>query len=262
MRRNSFTSVCIMLSLGISICLIGHNSKQKVTTDNSQYSAEIKEHDNINSIKTQTITTLTIPSLPVEISLYTMEDESVQVDKSIIETITSDIQESETPVKSNESTTENNTDTITEKIAEPEDTSVSDHTDLLQNDILKPENRWGVSLTESEKDLLARIVWAESRGECTEGQIAVAEVVLNRMYSDKFPDTLQDVLSQKNQFASWKLRDTAKNYDKQVEIVEMVLAGKTDTVPLNVLYFATSPLGDDVVKIIGNHYFTSDYTKK
>lgn len=54
-----------------------------------------------------------------------------------------------------------------------------------------PESRYtGITLSEDDVDLLARIIWLEARGECFEGQQAVAEVVLNRLMSDAFPDTL------------------------------------------------------------------------
>lgn len=50
--------------------------------------------------------------------------------------------------------------------------------------------------TYSEEDLywLARIISAESRGEPWEGQIAVGNVVLNRVQSPDFPDTIYDVI--------------------------------------------------------------------
>ena len=56
------------------------------------------------------------------------------------------------------------------------------------------ENRWNITLTQEEIDLLAKIVWLESQGEPTEGQEAVVEVVFNRMASEKYPDTLYDAL--------------------------------------------------------------------
>lgn len=48
----------------------------------------------------------------------------------------------------------------------------------------------------SEDDLywLARIISAESRGEPMEGKLAVGSVVLNRVASDRFPDTVYGVI--------------------------------------------------------------------
>jgi spore germination cell wall hydrolase CwlJ-like protein len=49
--------------------------------------------------------------------------------------------------------------------------------------------------------LLEKIVTAEAKGESLEGQIAVAEVILNRVESSEFPNTLEGVIYQKNQFS-------------------------------------------------------------
>ncbi len=48
----------------------------------------------------------------------------------------------------------------------------------------------------TEEDLywLSRIISAESQGECWEGKIAVGNVVLNRVASPDFPDTIYDVI--------------------------------------------------------------------
>lgn len=43
-------------------------------------------------------------------------------------------------------------------------------------------------------DLLSRIISAESRGEPLIGQIAVGNVVMNRVASDRFPNTVYDVI--------------------------------------------------------------------
>lgn len=49
-------------------------------------------------------------------------------------------------------------------------------------------------------DLLARVITHESRNESLEGKIAVANVILNRVASPLFPNTIEAVLNQKNQF--------------------------------------------------------------
>lgn len=121
-------------------------------------------------------------------------------------------------------------------------------------------NRWGVSLTGKEIDLLARILWLEARGESKEGQEAVVEVIFNRMVNQS--KDLKSILSAKNQFSTWKYRNTAKNYGTQVEIVKEVLQGKTNILEEDVLYFAMWPLGKNVVKIIGSHYFSTDWCEE
>lgn len=53
------------------------------------------------------------------------------------------------------------------------------------------------SISDEDKDLLARIVHAEAKGEPYAGKVAVATVVLNRVKDDRFPDTIRDVIYQK-----------------------------------------------------------------
>src|SRR3569623_107391 len=48
---------------------------------------------------------------------------------------------------------------------------------------------------------LAQAVYFESRGEPSEGQLAVAEVVINRAKSDLYPDSYCDVIRQPAQFS-------------------------------------------------------------
>lgn len=57
---------------------------------------------------------------------------------------------------------------------------------------------------ETEVALLARLVSGEARGEPYVGQVAVAAVVLNRVRSDEFPDTVSGVIFQRGAFdAVW-----------------------------------------------------------
>ncbi|SRR5690554_1603867 len=51
-------------------------------------------------------------------------------------------------------------------------------------------------------ELLARLIHGEARGEPYEGQVAVGAVVLNRVKSPGFPNTIREVIFQKNQFSA------------------------------------------------------------
>jgi len=55
-------------------------------------------------------------------------------------------------------------------------------------------------LTSKQVEMLERVVWAEAKGEGVEGRNAVRGVILNRIASDRFPNTLEAVLKQKGQF--------------------------------------------------------------
>ena len=58
------------------------------------------------------------------------------------------------------------------------------------------------STTTSELNLLARVVYGEARGEPYAGQVAVAAVVLNRVRSSSFPNTISGVVYQSGAFTA------------------------------------------------------------
>jgi N-acetylmuramoyl-L-alanine amidase len=58
-----------------------------------------------------------------------------------------------------------------------------------------------IKLTNEELDLLERLVQCEAKGEDTVGKILVANVVINRVNSKKFPNTVSGVINAKKQFA-------------------------------------------------------------
>lgn len=51
---------------------------------------------------------------------------------------------------------------------------------------------------------MAAIIWCEARGESYEGQVAVGTVVMNRVESPRFPNTIEGVISQNGQFSPYK----------------------------------------------------------
>jgi N-acetylmuramoyl-L-alanine amidase len=65
--------------------------------------------------------------------------------------------------------------------------------ELLITEAPKPEVNY-------ELEILAKIVAAEALGESFQGKLAVASVVLNRVEAKEFPNTIQEVIYQKNQF--------------------------------------------------------------
>ncbi len=56
--------------------------------------------------------------------------------------------------------------------------------------------------TSSEVYLLAKTIYAEGRGEPYTGQVAIGAVVLNRVRSDDFPNTVSGVVYQKHAFTA------------------------------------------------------------
>lgn len=60
----------------------------------------------------------------------------------------------------------------------------------------------GAQYSANEKQLLARTVNGEARGEPYEGQVAVAAVILNRVRHSSFPNTISGVIYQPGAFTA------------------------------------------------------------
>lgn len=58
------------------------------------------------------------------------------------------------------------------------------------------------STNSTDLNLLTRIVYAEARGEVYTGQVAIAAVVLNRVKSSSFPNTVSGVIYQSGAFTA------------------------------------------------------------
>lgn len=121
----------------------------------------------------------------------------------------------------------------------------------------QPENRWGISLTPAEVDLLTRIVMLEAGGESPLGQQAVTEVILNRMVSPYYGGSLEHVLSTKGQFTTWKMRYSAQAAPtpQVIASVNAVLRGETNILPFQTLYFSRKPQNRRIQISIGRHTF-------
>lgn len=119
-----------------------------------------------------------------------------------------------------------------------------------------------ISYTDQELEWLARIVFTEARDEPYEGMVAVAAVVINRVESPNFPNTIYDVIFQTGQFTparNGKIYDVKPN-DASYKAAEEALMGAD---PVNgALYFFNPDVSSssffakkEFVKEIGNHSF-------
>lgn len=124
----------------------------------------------------------------------------------------------------------------------------------------EPANRYaGLTITDEDVYILACLVYHEARGECFEGQVAVIEVVLNRVLSDYFPDTVEEVVFQKYgdvwQFSPAPYLYTAEPGKEQYLAVHTVIEEREHILSEDTVYFSTAPYNESVDEIIGNHYF-------
>lgn len=112
------------------------------------------------------------------------------------------------------------------------------------------EEAWTLkyNLCEEDYDILLRIVEAEAGGEDEEGKLLVANVVLNRVNSDQFPDTVSEVVLQESkgvtQFSPvssgsiWKVTVS----EETKEAVARALGG--EDISQGALYFAARKYAD------------------
>lgn len=99
-------------------------------------------------------------------------------------------------------------------------------------------NRWGITLSKDEIDLLAKILFLEANLEPYNGQVAVVETIFNRMIDGYWGDSLYDVLSASGQFVTWKNRNIAKPTAENYRVIYDVLDGKTSVLGMDYLYFS------------------------
>jgi N-acetylmuramoyl-L-alanine amidase len=122
-----------------------------------------------------------------------------------------------------------------------------------------------VSITNEEKDLFARLVEAEAKGESYEGKVAVATVVLNRVDSPEFPNTVSEVIHEVvgDAYAFSPVQNGEINKPASDEAIQAVEEALTRQDTLNdSIYFYNPEIATDtwittreVVKTVGNHVF-------
>ena len=111
-----------------------------------------------------------------------------------------------------------------------------------------------VELTWDEQQLMAKIIWLEARGESKEGQQAIAEIILNRLVSGKFGDSIHDVIYGEGQFRTTPFLKDADAWQAQYDAIDDALTGP-NILPMNVYYFATYPENGRIWGKIGGHIF-------
>ena len=117
-------------------------------------------------------------------------------------------------------------------------------------------------LSINEIDLLARLVRAEAQTEPYEGKIAVACVVLNRVESKKFPDTIKEVIYAPGQFQPVSNGEINKPADKEsIKAVKAALSEQRQLAP-GALFFYNPAIAKSrwldsrkTTMVIGRHVF-------
>jgi N-acetylmuramoyl-L-alanine amidase len=118
------------------------------------------------------------------------------------------------------------------------------------------------SFSEKELDLLARIVRAEAQTEPFEGKVAVADVVLNRLESPQFPDTIKEVIYELGQFQPVSNGQINKPADEEsIDAVDAALSHMRNITEDSLFFYnpdiATNRWLDsrETAVVIGEHVF-------
>ena len=108
---------------------------------------------------------------------------------------------------------------------------------------------------QAEKELLASLIFCEAGNQPYEGQIAVGAVVLNRVKSSVYPNSVSEVIYQSGQFSpamsGWldRVRANAGYSESALQAAEDALDGSNPVG--DCLYFSTGGYGMQ----IGDHFF-------
>lgn len=113
-------------------------------------------------------------------------------------------------------------------------------------------------------ECLAQNIYFEARGEPYKGQVAVALVTLNRVNSDKFPDSVCEVIFQDCQF-SWTCDKKSNKFPRNseagkaaIKVATLALSGNLSDFTNGALYFSTpnhrNKFSGETLAI-GNHVF-------
>ena len=86
---------------------------------------------------------------------------------------------------------------------------------------------------------LSRVITAESGNQVLEGQMGVGIVVMNRVKNPHYPDTVEGVLAQKNQFSTYRSGRLAEREPRQSSVIaaKLVLDGGMVSGLEDALYF-------------------------
>ena len=111
---------------------------------------------------------------------------------------------------------------------------------------------------ESEVRLLAALIYCEAGNQPYEGKVAVGAVVMNRIASGRFPNTLEGVIYQRGQFCparTGKLGRVLASGNIPTSCYEAAQDAMSGANPIgNALFFNTGRVGTRGYKL-GDHYF-------
>lgn len=120
---------------------------------------------------------------------------------------------------------------------------------------IKRVPKYVIPVSQNDIDTMARLIYHEARGECYEGQVAVAEVVINRVLSKNFPNTVNGVVYQSGQFTPAHRIPSTTARQEQYDAVYDALTGNGVLNNRRVVYFSMGSCCGTYYTTIGCHMF-------
>lgn len=110
------------------------------------------------------------------------------------------------------------------------------------------------SYSDEDFYVLSHVIFGEASGQSWDFQVAVGSVVLNRVKSNKYPNTIKKVVFQKGQYACTWDGNYNKTPNEQTKKVTRYLLKYGSQLPSKVLYQAEFVQGKGIYKKMGNTY--------
>lgn len=183
---------------------------------------------------------------------------AVDEDTTSEETSTTETKKASGSVEENKQSTQ----TTTEKTSTTQQTTTEATTQANNSSNIGSSSRTPVSLSDADINLMAAVMTLECGNESYEGQLAVANVILNRLQSGAWGSTISSVVYATNQFSvvsDSRLQGLIQNGAQAscIQAARDACAGNNNIGDLMSFrparYVDTSTLG--TYKQIGNHVF-------
>ena len=138
----------------------------------------------------------------------------------------------------------------------------NNETQEIMDQLVTETPTWDIGISDSTLKIdqadavrLMKIAYAEAGTEGIHGQYLVMRVVINRLNSDNFPNSIEEIISQDNQFESYRngsYQNAKPTFETHIALVELEKNIEPET---QVLAFETVSNGDVLTRWF-DMYFT------
>lgn len=129
--------------------------------------------------------------------------------------------------------------------SEVSDDSYTEDYDKVQgeesSDIYSGYSASGYNFSDNEIKIIAQVMHHEAGNQCEAGQIAVVEVILNRLFSQYFPNTVRGVVYQPHQFSYVERSKSIVPTERELNLVKAVILGDKKALADNTIMYYRNP---------------------